>query len=755
MKNLIDFDIELIYKKKPSKDIVYYALDTENSNKNNTETITYCTSLAEVGVQKDKNNFEINDSNRINIFTHPIKFWNYIINNGYSKSDIFVFNADYDVENLFPYLFILYPQLKENTPSLKLTELDYYEKEGKVKVEAFTYEFIKSNNSIIGLMIYLHQINKGKTKPVYKTIRIYDLAKRTVGSLANNVKAYLGYEMSKEGLDYSIYRDFGHTEYSDLELKYIYEDTYYLKNLVYEFLFVHKFKKLTTGSNALENYKIDLFNDFVNNYNNTNHNIYEIYNNYFNSKKSKIKYYENHKNILKDYQIKELDNYYKFIENNGVENIDRYFLNMTNKSDLFNHLYPELNYIDFTYVFNAYKGGITRYNKPCKEGKWLGKEGFSFDINSSYPTSMKYKELPFGTGVKKSGRAIKKNGYVFIQRFVVDTFKIKAGYEPIIQLSKTRFKTDETWNKKYIGKVELTLTSIELEYFLKAYNYINLEYIDYIEFKSKIGLFDCFIDKNYLIKQTETGAKKEKAKLNLNSLYGKFGQNTVTEYRTTQYDNEMNCINDVIMKDKYDMNIQVKMTQVYLPVAVFTTAYSRLKLVNMLNNANKTKGVKWVYCDTDSIYLIGKKENCLRAMETELDKDNTGDLGLWKLEKHFIDINIIGIKKYICKIKKDNIIKYSVTLSGINKKYFDRIQEDLITNPNIINIIDNHDLKLINDNEYYIKKDTNNQLYPYVYKDKECTIPIIGAYKSLRKIKVKNGVILNDGVYCILGGKRR
>lgn len=755
MENIIFDEVQENIKDK-TRGTIIFALDTENSNLNNSECITYCTSLIQVGKQDNQTkNLEFNIDNKVNIFTHPLKFWDYIINSKYPTTEIYVFNADYDVNNLFPFLFLKYPKLKEHTINYTPSNYEYFKKDKKSKYEEFSYEFIKSNSSIIGLNINLYTISKNKSETIYKQIKFYDLAKRTVGSLADNVKSYLGYEMSKEGLDYSIFRDFGHVDYTQEELKYIYEDTYYLKELIKVFVYDMKQEKLTTGSNALNDYKEKLYIDIKENYLNKEHHNYSIYNSLVNKLMSKYDYMLKNKNKLDGKQLKEIDKFIKFIEEHGEDKKYDYILNKLNKQDIFNMIYPSMNYRDFTFCFNNYKGGITRYNTEYfKSGKWIENDGYSFDINSSYPTSMRFKELPYGNGVRKEGQAKKKKGKVYIQRIMVKWFNIKEGYEPIIQLPKNRYKWNtETWVKRCNTPVELYLTNMELEYFNKYYNTSKITYLEYIEFNSHEGLFNRFIDEHYHIKQTSNGAEKSRSKLMLNSLYGKFGQNTITEIRKTEYNQEENRLDEIICKDNNGDTMYSEMNQVYLPVATFITAYSRLKLVNVLNSVNRTEGVKWVYCDTDSVYMIGNKENCIIAMGEELDKNNSGDLGLWKLEKEFEGINIIGIKKYICKFQKNNSTKFTVTLSGINKKYFDKISNDLIVNQNIISTIKEQDLKLIKSNNYYTINDTNKQVDPYLYYDKECTKIIPGAFKSIRKKGVKNGVILQEQAYCILGGK--
>ena len=50
--------------------------------------------------------------------------------------------------------------------------------------------------------------------------------------------------------------------------------------------------------------------------------------------------------------------------------------------------------------------------------------------------------------------------------------------------------------------------------------------------------------------------------------------------------------------------------------------------------------------------------------------------------------------------------------------------------------------------EYYVSNDKNN---PFIYKDKNCTDMVYGAYRSIRKKTVIDGQILYNSIYCIKG----
>lgn len=759
-REFITFD-DTINEEIKLKSKAIYVLDTENTNYQDKEQITYSTQLRKIVtyddvVKKPERKKEMGGYN-VNVFTHPLNFWNYILKTSYQKIDIYCFNADYDVKNLFGFLFILYHDLKEKETQF---EIDSYgilheTKNSKISKSPFTYKFVKTNDSIIQLSIILEQLECKGNKKEFREINIIDLAKRVTGSLADNVKSFLGYEMDKKGLDYSIFRDYGHIDYTEEELRYLWEDVYYLGELTKLCLFELNMNKLTCGSNALEKLKEQTYNDFCNNWNNENCSAFKVYNRLFNNR---YNYYKriNEKETKTKSEMKALDSYLKWCKSDDLEINENLPLSINgilksySPSTLFKKLFPQLNKESFDYCFKGYHGGMTRFNDWVVPDKFIKQYGQSYDINSSFPHSMATKLLPYGEPKFKEGEFKTRFNKVAICRIKVSDFYLRPNYEPCISSNDNDVFSETDWIKEYTGTLELIMSSPKLEYFKKAYNYTSIEYVDYYEFNATVGLLTKFITDEYHTKQTSTGAKKAVSKLTMNSSYGKFGQNNKTELRKSHYNEELNRIDSEIVKNSDGSPVLTSMNQVYLPVAIFITDYSRLKLINKLIDINRTKGCKWVYCDTDSVYIVGNESAIIKAMGNDRDKNNSGDLGLWKLEHTFNKIKIIGIKKYVV-YDIDGSIK--VTLSGINKKYFDIIADEYKRGIDSVRIISKEDSELIHEGKYYFKIDTNENYYPHLYYDKECTQIIPGGFKAIRKINVKNGVILKNSFYCVSGGK--
>lgn len=753
------------------KDTVICSLDTENTNYKNERCITYATQLMKFGKKVDKTGklTLTNPSERkMNLFTHPNKFWEYIVNSDNQRYEMYVFNAEYDVNNLLNFAIKEY-NLKEYIPSVE--QIEEYEdlyKQENVKLttsDTFTYSKISRNGKIYKLDVQFGTVKNGKTTGI-KRVTILDMSKKLPGRLVDNVEGFTTLKMNKTDLDYSIFRDYGHRDYKNEELLYMWNDVYCLCDLIIEYVFSGKYAhtdKLTTSSMALACYKDKLNEDLIIALDNKNHDLYKIAKNYYNyCLKYKIEYMKNnsekgkYKKLFEKYnlllmQLGEKEGTKQFI-------IDNYF----NPKDSFSNVFPSLTFDEFEYAISSYCGGITRFHHKKDVGNWINEKGMGIDINSSFPYSYFTFKLPYGTPKFKKckGNFTLKENKVYIIRFQVNSFKIKENKEPniaknMLNIPNLKLKNCDTWIKHYNDRCIITCTSVDYIYFIENYNYNNLQVLDYQEYNCINGLFNNFTISFYGIKQTSKDKSLIKwAKLILNGAYGKFGQNKTSEIRHDEYDVESNSINDVINKNN-GSNMELLSEGVYLPIASFITSYSRIHLLTVLNIINITNGVEWRYCDTDSSYVTGDVEILKSALVDYIDINYTGNLGLWKIEKYFDRMLIIGIKKYIYfgGQFENKDYSYHATLSGINGKYFEFIEDYCNIDDECICEISKQDrlyINLVNDGleKCYTSENEKN---PFIYKDKECTQMIKGAYRSIRKKTVIDGQILFNTIYCIKG----
>ena len=197
----------------------------------------------------------------------------------------------------------------------------------------------------------------------------------------------------------------------------------------------------------------------------------------------------------------------------------------------FNKTFPILDKYTDTYIRESYRGGFTWCN-PKFQNKIIGK-GQVFDVNSLYPSRMHSSSgcsYPYGEPIYFKGKYKKDKLYdLYICRIYVN-FKLKKDMIPTIQIKRNLlFCATEYLNDSNNKEVELYLTSVDLELFLKHYDIIDITYLDGYKFKSATGLFDSYIDfwidKKITAEKNGLQGLRSIAKLLLNNLYGKFGTN--------------------------------------------------------------------------------------------------------------------------------------------------------------------------------------------------------------------------------------
>lgn len=314
-------------------------------------------------------------------------------------------------------------------------------------------------------------------------------------------------------------------------------------------------------------------------------------------------------------------------------------------------------------IRRAYKGGFVYLNPRYKNMRGL--QGITLDVNSLYPSVMHDCVLPYGYPIFFEGEPDPDDRYnLFIVR-IKTRFKIKKGRIPMIQLKnsnrfvQTEYITDsDVYDEKGLlndDPIELVLTSVDLTLFLEQYDVEYIEYKDGFKFKGKSGMFTEYIDYWMHIKETNTGAMRQLAKLMLNSLYGRFALNPKAATKFPVID-DAGIVHHVANNERnleiYDPDIDADELRdpVYTALAAFVTAYAREKTVRSAQNVFE----RFIYADTDSLSLIGFD------VPPELDVHPT-KLGAWKHEGEFTDSFFIRAKTYAKTIDG----KLKVTCAGM------------------------------------------------------------------------------------------
>ncbi len=283
-------------------------------------------------------------------------------------------------------------------------------------------------------------------------------------------------------------------------------------------------------------------------------------------------------------------------------------------------------------IRQSYRGGYT-YCSPRFKNQIVG-PGMVFDVNSLYPSRMRYCKLPYGEPKKYKGKYQEDPIYNLYVQFIRCQFKLKKNHVPTIQIKKSfRFAEHEYVEDSLDEEVILCLTNVDLDLFLRHYDVFNLEYLYGYKFMSSDKLFAEFIDHWMQIKidaeQSKNEGMRTLAKLIMNSLYGKWAVSPDVSSAVPYFDEEEGVV-------KYQMTPTEEREPLYIPAASFITAYARETTINAVQ-ANYDR---FCYCDTDSIHILGLQ--LPRGIQVDRTK-----LGAWKHEFTFNRAKFLRAKCYM------------------------------------------------------------------------------------------------------------
>ncbi len=340
-------------------------------------------------------------------------------------------------------------------------------------------------------------------------------------------------------------------------------------------------------------------------------------------------------------------------------------------------------------VKQSYRGGFT-YLNPKFESKTIGR-GIVLDVNSLYPSTMRFEYLPYSYGLFFEGEYKHDEMYPLYTQMFKCQFKLKPGKIPMIQIKHDGFfKGNEYLTTSGMKEVTLCLNSVDLKLFFEQYDVINYTPINGWKFRATRGLFDNYIDKwsKAKIKAKEEGNHGLYliSKLFLNSLYGKFGSSNKVKSKVP-YLGEDGAIHF------YDSE-EAEKDPVYVAMASFITSYARLKTITAAQQITdrynqKLSKAEFVYADTDSLHISLNDEseeeffkNCgLDIDPTKLgawDHEMTFRRGKYLRQKCYMEEEIISEKKYIKGIEneeeaylyskdEDGFYKTKITVAGMPK----------------------------------------------------------------------------------------
>jgi hypothetical protein len=300
----------------------------------------------------------------------------------------------------------------------------------------------------------------------------------------------------------------------------------------------------------------------------------------------------------------------------------------------FNQYFPILDLATDSFIREAYRGGFT-YCSPQYQQKFTG-SGLVLDVNSMYPYVMRTQLLPYGHPEWIRDTPEPSEQYPLVINYYTISGKLKPGHIPCVQLTVSAgggsFRMPE-----YVEEFtceEMALTNIDLALIQDHYDTEIICYNGGYRFKATHGMFDEFIDKWMGIKQTSTGGMRALAKLQLNSLYGKFGTNPNITPKIPYYEDG---------RVHFKEGPKETRDPIYTAMAVFITSYARNIIIR---EAQRNYDV-FAYCDTDSLHLI------CDTVPPSIDVDPVR-LGAWKKEYNFIQGFFVRAKCYMEQVSEIN-----------------------------------------------------------------------------------------------------
>lgn len=286
-------------------------------------------------------------------------------------------------------------------------------------------------------------------------------------------------------------------------------------------------------------------------------------------------------------------------------------------------------------VEKSYRGGMTKVNEKYRNKEL--KNVISLDVNSLYPSVMLENSMPVGQGkLFTTLEQCENEGYKKqIIVIYVDDVKVVDGFHSFIGL----FRGFSYGSYKYNDVIQdtyLYLWRDEYELFKMVYEG-DFHIFEIVGFKKYEWVFKTYIEKWYHIKEIATNeVERNLAKLMLNSLYGKFGMN---DLRTSKIPISIEDDKMIFENDEHTT------VYYYKPIASYITSMARVKTATAIQLCKD----RFVYCDTDSIYLIGSKiPNNIEVHATKL--------GAWGYEGHYKRFKCLKAKCYLKELDDGKMV---------------------------------------------------------------------------------------------------
>jgi hypothetical protein len=333
--------------------------------------------------------------------------------------------------------------------------------------------------------------------------------------------------------------------------------------------------------------------------------------------------------------------------------------------------FPALTTEQDSLIRPAYWGGISLVPK--------GKEGKDFhylsilDINSSYPDKAANCKLPYGNCVLEAGEGHHPDMSKFWVAEALVEFTLKPNCLPCIpakgvmegQIVEDKDDDHDKWLDDSKGIVVLRFTNIDYITIQESYKFtvhhwmwsmhwawkVHKEIAKFVNMNNEIKVKYSKLAKTVKIsdpKYAEYLTKRNRAKIDNNAFYGKYGEDIIKEGKTPYLED-----GEVIWRvDRREEQKEGK--RKFLPVAMAITAWGRQQLVRMAN----ILGEYLLYVDTDSVHYLREGQYRIdAAIKAGIVTMDAEKLGAWKHEANMDKGRYLRSKCYM----EGNIIENEET----------------------------------------------------------------------------------------------
>lgn len=352
--------------------------------------------------------------------------------------------------------------------------------------------------------------------------------------------------------------------------------------------------------------------------------------------------------------------------------------------------FPALTLEQDASIRDAYWGGIS-----LATALHVGKDHYNvgvYDINSSYPDKASNFKLPYGQCLFEYGEGYHPNMSKFWVAEALVEFNLKENCLPCIPkkgimegtIVENILDLDEDdvviekWLDNSHGIVRLRFSNIDYMTIQESYYFKVWRWCWSMHWAWKVQKEVArFVYKNNNIKvkysklakevgkdhpnYAEYNTKRNRAKIDNNAFYGKFGEDIIKEGKTPYWEQGEDGKYDVSWKqDRKDETKEGK--RKFLPVAIAITAWGRNQLVKMGN----VLGEHLLYVDTDSIHYLKEGEYKIeQAIKDGILEVDAEKLGAWKHEGDFDKGRYLRAKCYMEGNRIDDKWHLEATVAGL------------------------------------------------------------------------------------------